>query len=165
MKYGDLDLGTKEVRFNIVPVGTCTAARRTARRTPDEHAARGRPGEAGRCLQEHRPDRDEGKVCRRAVHRRSADCPAHQRGAALAPGRHRRSEILTRITENATYTVKGKVNYEGRETDAQEFSFTIGDDGGTSALTWALIVAGIAAAIVGMGTGGWMVRRRWLAAR
>ena len=61
--------------------------------------------------------------------------------------------------------MKGKVNYEGRETDTQEFSFKIGDEAGTSTLTWALMVAGIAAAIVVMGAGGWMVRRRWLAAR
>ena len=165
VKYGDLDLGTKEVRFNIVPVGTYSRRGELQ----DVHLTNTpRVGDLAKLVAVFKNTgqiETKGKFVGELYVGTRLIAPLTSEEQLLLPGGSGDLEILTRITENGTYTVKGKVNYEGRETDTQEFSFKIGDEAGTSTLTWALMVAGIAAAIVVMGAGGWMVRRRWLAAR
>lgn len=165
VRFGDLDLGTKEVRFSVVPVGTYS--RRGELR--DVHLTNApRVGDLAKLVAVFKNTGEietKGKFLGELYMGDRLIAPLTSEEQLLLPGGTADLEILARIAENGTYTVKGKINYEGRETDTQEFHFRIGEEGGTPALTWALIFAGIAAAMVVISAGGWMLRRKKAAAR
>ena len=63
----------------------------------------------------------------------------------VVPGDVLPLEMFVHVTQNGTYKVQGKVNYEGKETDVQELDFTVGGGGGLP--TWA-IFAGVAVVVI-----------------
>jgi len=164
VKFGDLDLGTKEVRFSIVPVGTYSRRGELQ----DVHLANApRPGELAKLVAVFKNTgqiETKGKFIGElyAGDRLLAQLTSEEQ--LLLPGGTGNLEMVTRIAANGTYTVKGKVNYEGRETDTQQFTFKVGTDAGTPILTWLLVAAGVAALIIVTGAAGWVARRRWRAA-
>jgi len=69
------------------------------------------------------------------------------------------------VGEAGTYTVKGKVNYEGKETEIKELTFAVvsaggGEDEGLPIWLWAVIGGGaLIAAVITIG-GSWALARR-----
>jgi hypothetical protein len=69
------------------------------------------------------------------------------------------------VGEPGTYTVKGKVNYEGKETEVKELAFAVisaggGEDEGLPIWLWAVIGGGtLIAAVITIG-GSWSLARR-----
>jgi hypothetical protein len=82
----------------------------------------------------------------------------------VARGESGTIEIYLDVPQAGKYTLKGKANFEGKESEVKELTFRVGNEGGISVFTWVLIVAGGAAAVLVLG-GGWMVRRKRMAAR
>ncbi len=160
VKYGALDLGTKEVHFTIVPVGTYT------RRGELQEVRLTNKPQAGDLAKLVAVFNNTGQIETKGKflgELYAGDRLIEQLSSSeqlLLPGGTGELEILARVAENGTYTVKGKVNYEGRETDVQSYTFRVGAQDGLSNTLKALIAAGAAAAILALGAGGWMFRRR-----
>ncbi len=74
----------------------------------------------------------------------------------VAPGDIDPLEVFFNIRESGTYTVRGKVNYEGKETAVQELTFEVAG-GGLS--IWLLLGGGAAAVGLVLGA-GWVLPRR-----
>jgi hypothetical protein len=76
----------------------------------------------------------------------------------VAPGDLASIETFIQLTDNGNYVVRGKVNYDGKETDEQELSFSV-----SSGTPWALI-GGVAVGgtlVLGAGIGvPWRMRRK-----
>ncbi|HYM16528.1 MAG TPA: hypothetical protein VEZ14_13305 [Dehalococcoidia bacterium] len=157
--YGSLDLGTKEVRFNIVPPGTFT---RRAELASVRLVNRPQPGELAKItalfkntgqIQTTGKFIGELYVGDRLIE--SLQSPEQ----LLLPGGSGDLEVLAHVVDKGTYTVKGKINYEGRETDVQQVSFKVGSGGGIPG--WIVFVAsGVTAAVIA-GGGLWFARRRF----
>ena len=159
VKYGALELGTKEVRFTIVPVGTFT---RRGELQEVRLTNKPRAGDLAKLVAVFNNTgqiETKGKFLGELY---AGDRLIEQLSSSeqlLLPGGTGELEILARVVENGTYTVKGKVNYEGRETDVQSYTFRVGAQGGLPNTLKALIAVGAAAAILALGAGGWMFRR------
>ena len=65
-------------------------------------------------------------------------------------------EVFVEVPEAGTYTVMGKVNFEGKETEVKELTFRVGDEGGVPLWTWVVVGPGLAL----IGLAGWTFRRR-----
>jgi hypothetical protein len=165
IKYADLDLGTKDVRFSILPVGTFTRRAELA----DVHLANSpRAGELAKLVAVFTNTgqiETKGKFIGELYSGERLIAPLTSEEQLLLPGGTGDLEILTTIPNDGVYTVRGRINYEGRETDAAEYTFRVGSSSGVSTLTWILIAAGGIGAVVVVSAGGWMARRRWVAAR
>ncbi len=165
IKYADLDLGTKDVRFDILPVGTFTRRAELA----DVHLANSpRAGELAKLVAVFTNTgqiETKGKFVGELYSGERLIAPLTSEEQLLLPGGTGDLEILTTVAEDGVYTVRGRINYEGRETDAAEYTFRVGGSGGVSTLVWILIAAGGIGVVLVAGAGGWMVRRRWVAAR
>ncbi|MBI5288582.1 MAG: hypothetical protein HY873_06375 [Chloroflexi bacterium] len=159
IKYGDLDLGTKDVRFNILPVGTFTRRAELA----DVHLANSpRAGELAKLVAVFTNTgqiETRGKFVGELYSGERLIAPLTSEEQLLLPGGTGDLEILTTVPEDGDYTVRGRINYEGRETDEQSFSFKVGSSGG--GVSPLLIAAGLVAVFVVLAGGGWaLVRRR-----
>ena len=166
VKFGALDLGTKEVRFKIVPAGTFS---RRGELQSLQLVNRPLPGDMAKLVATFR---NIGQIETKSKFvgelylgdRLVAQVSSQEQ--LVLPSLTAGLEVVTQVTEKGQYTVRGKVNYEGRETDAQEFSFRVGPQGGGMPVwVWPLIAAGaLAAAGVAAGA-GWTAWRRKGAAR
>lgn len=165
IKYADLDLGTKDVRFSILPVGTFTRRAELA----DVHLTNTpRAGELAKLVavfQNTGQIQTKGKFVGELYSGDSLIASLTSEEQLVLPGGSADLDILTNVPKNGTYTVRGKINYEGRETEGRDFNFKVGDEGGTSALLLMLIVGGGIAAVLAAVTGGLMARRRLMAHR
>jgi len=159
VKFGDVDLGTRETRFNMLAVGTLTR-----RGELEGLALEGTPS-VGSVLKVIAKFRNTGEIDAHAqflgeVFRDSVRIDAAASEELLVvPGDVVPLELFVDVTEEGTYTVRGKVNYEGKETDVQELVFTVGGGGGLP--VWAIVVgvAVIALLIVGGGVAWGLLRR------
>ncbi len=76
----------------------------------------------------------------------------------VAPGDLASIETFIQLADSGNYVVRGKVNYDGKETDEQELSFSV-----SSGTPWALIggVAVGGSLVLGVGIGvPWRLRRK-----
>ncbi len=161
VKLGPLDLGAKDVRFNIMPPGTYT---RSGELDEIRLVNEPRAGDYAKLVAVFRNTgqiETKGKFIGELY---VADRLIDQLTSTedlLLPGGTGDLELLARVPQNGTYTVKGKINYEGRETGMRDFTFTVGDEGGRPLLV--IIGVAAAAAIVlatASGAGVWVWRRR-----
>ncbi|MCJ7509281.1 MAG: hypothetical protein MUP14_00100 [Dehalococcoidia bacterium] len=81
----------------------------------------------------------------------------------LAPGDTAMLEIFVNVPESGDYLVRGKVNFEGKETEEKELTFDVGGGGeGLPLWAWILIGGGcVVGAVVVLG-GSWALARRLL---
>jgi hypothetical protein len=165
VKFGDLDLGSKQANFNILAVGTLTRQGTLEGITLENAPYVGVVAKIGAHF------RNTGQIDTRAtflgeVYYKSAlidtiSTPERlvQQGEAVA------FEAFVDVPDAGTYTVKGKVNYEGKETEEKELTFDVGGLGGGEGLPlWAWIVIGggsVVGAVVVVG-GSWVLARRLL---
>lgn len=151
VKFGNADLGTRETHFNIVPLGTLTRAGELEGLTLE-----GSPS-VGSVVKVVAMFRNTGQIDARAqflgeVFRDSVRIDAATSDElVVVPGDRLPLEIFVHVTQDGTYKVQGKVNYEGKETDVQELVFTVGGGGGLP--TWA-IFAGVVVAVILLVSGG-----------
>jgi hypothetical protein len=75
----------------------------------------------------------------------------------VAPGDTAILEVFVDVPKAGNYVVLGKVNYEGKETDPQQLTFTVGGGGGPA--LWMLVGGGTLAAALVIGA-TWTVPRR-----
>jgi len=159
VKFGNVDLGTKEVHFNIMPLGTLTRSGALEGLTLE-----GSPS-VGSVVKVVALFRNTGQIDARAqflgeVFLDSVRVDAVTSDELLVvPGGVLPLELFVHVTQDGTYKVQGKVNYEGKETDVQELVFTVGGGGGLP--TWA-IIAGVVVAVLLLLSGGlaWGLLRR-----
>jgi hypothetical protein len=165
VKFGDLDLGSKQANFNILAVGTLTRQGTLEGITLENAPYAGVVAKIGAHF------RNTGQIDTRAiflgeVYYKSAlidtiSTPERlvQQGQAVA------FEAFVDVLDAGTYTVKGKVNYEGKETEEKELTFDVeGLGGGEGLPIWAWIVigaGGLVGAVVIVG-GSWALARRLL---
>jgi hypothetical protein len=73
-------------------------------------------------------------------------------------------EAFVKVPNPGTYTVSGKVNYEGKETEVREVTFKVPRLGGAGdelpLWAWIAIGGGGLAAVLILGGGGWVLTRR-----
>jgi hypothetical protein len=74
-------------------------------------------------------------------------------------------EIFVQVAKGGEYTVRGKVNFEGKETEEKELTFEVrgpGDGEGLPLGVWILIGAGVVVGAVVIVGGSWALARRLL---
>jgi hypothetical protein len=160
VKFGDLDIGTREAHFNILAVGTLTRSGEL-----EGLSLEGKPS-AGSVAKVVASFRNTGQIDTRAqfsgevfrdsvrVDTATSEEVLVERGGGVAP-----LELFVPVPENGTYTVRGKVNYEGKETDVQELTFRVGAaEGEVPFFVW--IVGGAAVVVVALIALGWIMGRR-----
>ena len=142
VRFGDLEIGTKEARFNILAVGTLTR-----RGELESLALEGKPS-VGSVAKVIATFRNTGEIDTRAqflgevfrdsvrIDTASSEELAVERVGGVAP-----LEVFVQVPEKGTYTIRGKVNYEGKETDVQELTFRVGVGGGRPPF-WAWVIIG-----------------------
>jgi len=159
VKFGNVDLGTREIRFNILPVGTLTR-----RGELEGLALEGSPS-VGSVVKVVAMFRNTGEIDTQArflgeVFRDSVRIDtATSEELLVVPGNVVPLELFVNVTQNGTYKVQGKVNYEGKETDVEELVFRVGEGGGLP--IWAIVV-GVVLAVLLLVSGGltWGLLRR-----
>ena len=159
VKLGNIDLGTREAHFNIVPLGTLSRAGAL-----EGLSLEGTPS-VGSVVKVVATFRNNGQIDERAQFLGEVFLDSVRVDAVtsdelvLFPGSVLPLELFVHVTQNGTYKVQGKVNYEGKETDVQELVFTVGGGGGLP--TWA-IFAGVVVAVILLLSGGvaWVLLRR-----
>jgi hypothetical protein len=159
VKFGNVDLGTREIHFNILPLGTLTRAGEL-----EGLALEGTPS-VGSVVKVVAQFRNIGQIDARAqflgeVFRDSVRIDAAtSEELVVVPGDVQPLELFVDVTQSGTYKVQGKVNYEGKETDVQELVFTVGGGGGLP--IWAIAV-GVVVAVLLLVSGGltWVLLRR-----
>jgi len=158
VKFGNVDLGTREAHFNIVAVGTLTRAGEL-----EGLALEGTPS-VGSVVKVIAKFRNTGEIDTQSqflgeVFRDSVRIEAtSSEERVVEPGNVVPLELFVDVTQNGTYKVQGKVNYEGKETDVQELVFTVGGGG---LPIWAIVV-GVVVAVLLLVSGGlaWVLLRR-----
>jgi hypothetical protein len=159
VKFGNVDLGTREIHFNILPLGTLTRAGEL-----EGLALEGSPS-VGSVVKVVAMFRNTGEIDTQArflgeVFRDSVRIDtATSEELLVVPGNVVPLELFVNVTQNGTYKVQGKVNYEGKETDVQELVFRVGEGGGLP--IWAIVV-GVTVAVLLLVSGGltWGLLRR-----
>jgi hypothetical protein len=159
VKFGNVDLGTRELHFNIMPLGTLTRSGEL-----EGLSLEGSPS-AGSVAKVTAMFRNTGQIDARAqflgeVFRDSVRVDAATSNEiAVVPGDVQPLVLFVHVTQDGTYKVEGKVNYEGKETDVQELVFTVGGGGGLP--IWAIVV-GVVVAVLVLVSGGlaWGLSRR-----
>ncbi len=158
---GWVALGTKDVRFSIVPAGTYTR-----RGELDDVRLVNKP-QAGDYAKLVAVFKNTGQIETKGKFIGElylGDRLIEQLTSTeqlLLPGGAGDLDLLVRVPEDGTYRVTGKINYEGRETPVRDFTFRVGAESGRPML----LIAGIAAAVVvvvaaGGAAGVWRWRRR-----
>ncbi|TAK64337.1 MAG: hypothetical protein EPO22_05965 [Dehalococcoidia bacterium] len=158
---GWLPLGTKDVRFNILPPGTYT---RRGELADVRLVNKPRAGDYAKLVAVFRNTgqiETKGKFIGELYLGDRLIEQLTSTEQLLLPGGEGDLDLLVRVPEDGAYRVTGKINYEGRETDAHDYTFRVGDKGGRP---WLLIggIAAVAATVVAAGgaAGVWRWRRR-----
>ena len=158
---GWVPLGTKDVRFNIVPVGTYT------RRGELEDVRLVNKPQAGDYAKLVAVFANTGQIETKGKFVGElylGDRLIEQMTSTeqlLLPGGTGDLDLLVRVPQDGAYTVAGKINYEGRETPVREYTFRVGAEGGRSTMLIALMAAAAAVIVVAAGGAGvWRLRRR-----
>jgi hypothetical protein len=154
---GGLDLGTKELAINVLPAGTFT---RSAELESIVLANSPQPGELAKLVAQFK---NTGQIESRGkfvgelyMGDRLIDTLGSDEELVM-PGGVTAIEFTARVDEKGEYTIRGKINYEGRETDEQSLTFKVG--GGVGGVSPLLVAAGAVAVVVAVG-GGWGLMRR-----
>jgi len=156
VKFGDVDLGVQEARFNILAVGTLSR-----RGELEGLELQGKPAVGG-VAKVIGDFRNTGQIDTRArllaeVYRGSTLTQAANSEERLVErGATAPLELFVDVPTSGTYSVRAKVNFEGKETDVRELTFTVGGNG----LPLWPIVGGLALAVIVAGGVGWGWRRR-----
>ena len=159
VKFGNVDLGTRELHFNIMPLGTLTRSGEL-----EGLSLEGSPS-AGTVAKVTALFRNTGQIDAKAqflgeVFRDSVRVDAATSAEIeVVPGDVQPLVLFVHVTQNGTYKVQGKVNYEGKETDVKEIVFTVGGGGGLP--IWAIVV-GVVVVVLVLVSGGvaWGLSRR-----
>ncbi len=161
IKFGDLDLGTKDVRFNIVPAGTYT---RRGELDDVRLVNKPRAGDYAKLVAVFKNTgqiETKGKFVGELYLGDRLIEQLTSTEQLLLPGGAGDLDLLVRVPEDGRYRVTGKINYEGRETDVRDYTFRVGAEDGRP---WLLIGAIVAAVVVVVAAGGaagvWRWRRR-----
>ena len=160
VKLGSLDLGTKDIRFKIVPPGTFT---RNAELDAVRLVNKPRAGDYAKLIAVFKNTgqiQTKGKFVGELYLGNRLIGQLTSPEDLLLPGGSGDLEVLVRVPKNGTYRVTGKINYEGRETPVREYVFRIGSEGGPP---WFLIgasAAGAAVIVLAAAAGMWRWRRR-----
>jgi hypothetical protein len=156
VSLGGNDLGTRESRFKLLERGTLTR-----QGVLDHLLLMNGPVAPGTVAKVNAIFRNTGQIDSKAVfvgefYRNGSLIKAIQGlERSVARGDQSTLEIFLDVPESGTYKLVGKVNFEGKETEAKELTFTVGS--ASPFILW-----GVAAAAVAV-TGGAalvMLRRR-----
>lgn len=163
VKFGDLDLGSKQANFNILAVGTLS------RQGSLEELTLENAGYAGVMAKIAARFRNTGQIDTRAIFLGEVYYKDALIDTVTTPerlvevGEDVVIETSIEVPKAGTYTVTGKVNYEGKETQVKELTFKVphapgAGEGGVSPWVWILLGCGIvAAALLGA---SWILTRR-----
>ena len=153
-----LDLGTREITFRLVPFG---ALNRSGQLEKIELAAMPRPGELAkfRATFQNTGQIDSKSVFVGELYRDNhllQQLSSQERFVLVAETVQ--IDAFATIPGDGTYALRGKVNYEGKETEVKELTFSVGSEDGLSASLMLGLGGGTAAVVVGLGL--LVVRRR-----
>jgi hypothetical protein len=165
VKFGDLDLGSKQANFNILAVGTLSR-----QGSLDDLTLENAPW-AGVMAKIAAKFRNTGQIDTRAVFLGEIYYKGALVDTVTTPerlvevGEAVVMETSIEVPKAGTYTVTGKVNYEGKETQVKELTFNVphapGAGGGEVSLwVWIVLGGGILAAVL-LGA-SWILTRRVL---
>jgi hypothetical protein len=165
VSLGDSKVDTRDLQFKILPVGTLTRQGVLEELTLENAPY---PGEVAEIAARFR---NTGLIEARAmflgeVYYKSAlidtiSTPQRlaEQGETVALG------VYVKVSKGGTYTVRGKVNFEGKETEEKELTFEVRGPGGGEGLplgVWILIGAGSVVGAVVIVGGSWALARRLL---
>jgi len=147
---GEETLGTEELSFAILPVGTITRAG-----VFTELSLKGEPG-LGEIIKIQATFLNTGQIDTEAKFIGELYCDNElvdtlESEEALVPVGQ--SDILTSYVtpeKQGDYDIKGYVNYEGRKTEVKEISFSIGGAGGGHSFNWFILAVTAIAILVGV---------------
>jgi hypothetical protein len=130
-RAGDLDLGQRQSTFSILPMGTLT---REGQLRDLRMTIAPAPGELGKVdvvfLNTGRIDTLARFVGELYHGDRLVDVLNTEE--VLVPIREQRTlDLFFRANEPGDYLIRGKVNYQGKETDTRELAFVVTEDGAT----------------------------------
>ncbi len=157
VNFGGLDLGRRELPFKVFPRGTLT---RQGVLDSLELVSQPKPGSAAKVIATFR---NTGQIESRA-----AFVGELYRGSELiqgvtspekfvAKGDTGSLEVFLNIPKAGTYTLNGKVNFEGKESEVKELTFRVAGDSSLPIWLWVGVVAGV---IVAAMAGRSLLRRR-----
>ncbi len=160
-----LDLGSRDLRFKLLPPGTLTRQGTLERL---ELVNRPVPGSVAKFRAVFV---NTGKIDSKAtfigeLYRGSTLVKAITGVERLVPAGERASlEVFVDVPQGGRYTLKGKVSFEGKDTESKELTFQVAGAAGRPA--WMYGAGGALAAVVLLAAaGGWLLlRRRRSAAR
>ncbi len=148
VNLGDATIEERTLNFKILPYGTLT------RRGSLESLTLESPAEVGTTAKIEATFRNSGIIDTRAIFQGEIYLDGNLLTAVttpeklVAPSDLGVFEIFTEIKDTGNYVVRGKINYEGKETDERELSFSVSE--GTSLALFGGIAAG---AIIVLGVG------------
>lgn len=156
---GESEIDVRELELKILPIGTLTRRGRLDELILENAPL---PGAVAKITARFS---NIGRIDTRAIflgeaYRGSTLIEAVSSSEILVPiGGTDKLEIFVKVPESGTYTVRGKVNYEGKETEVMELTFEVGTDEGIPVWVWIGVAGG---AIVGAGAviGGRRALRR-----
>ena len=126
---GDLELGRRQTSFSILPVGTLT---RLGQLRDLRMAIAPGPGELGKLdvvfVNTGQIDTLAKFVGQLYQSGRLIDALSSEE-LLVAVREQRTLELLFRVNEPGDYLIKGKVNYQGKETESKELTFTVSEEG------------------------------------
>jgi hypothetical protein len=167
ISLGETQIDTRDLQFKILPVGTLTRQGVLEELTLENAPYPGAVAEINAHF------RNTGEIDTRAtflgeLYYKSALTDTLSAPERLVePGEAVDLEAFVEVPKGGTYTVRGKVNFEGKETEEKELTFDVrgpGGGGDDELPLWVWVVIGggsVVAAVVVLG-GSWALARRLL---
>jgi hypothetical protein len=165
VSLGDSKIDARDLQFKILPVGTLTRQGVLEELTLENAPYPGAVAEINARF------RNTGQIDTRAtflgeVYYKTALIDTISTPERLVEqGETVALEVFVEVPKGGTYTVRGKVNFEGKETEEKELTFEVrgpGDGEGLPLWAWILIGGGcVVGAVVVLG-GSWALARRLL---